>query len=145
MSLTLTHQEEAPGKLVTADQSAHWYSTDGEPFHTVLDSSGNPRSTTLRDVRKLEKEGTFLVPSVTSVVGAVLNKAELNAWREQQVLIAADNNPRQPGESIEDWAPRVIAESRNVTKEAAEFGTAMHEVMERMLELMRDGSRVEVV
>lgn len=145
MSLTLTSQEEAPGKLVTADQSAHWYSTDGEPFHTVLDSSGNPRPTTLRDVRKLEKEGTFLVPSVTSVTGAVLNKAELNAWREQQVLIAADNNPRQPGESIEDWAAKVIAESRNVTKQAAEFGTAMHEVMEKMLELMRDGSRVEVV
>jgi len=145
MSLTLTHQEEAPGKLVTADQSAHWYSTDGEPFHTVLDSAGNPRSTTLRDVRKLEKEGTFLVPSVTSIVGAVLNKAELNAWREQQVLIAADNNPRQPGESIEDWAAKVLEESKSITKAAAEFGSRMHEVMEQVFEAMKDGSRVEVV
>jgi len=145
MSITLSSQEQVPTKLVTADQSAHWYSTEGEPFHSVLDTNGNPRPTTLRDVRKLEKEGTFLVPSVTSVVSLVLNKPELNAWREQQVLIAADNNPRQPGESIEDWAAKVVAESRNVTKEAAEFGTAMHAVMERMLELMKDGSRVEVV
>jgi len=144
MSLVLEHKEEAPAKLVTADQSAHWYSTDGEPYHTVPDANGNPRSTTLRDVRKLEKDGVHLLPSVTSVM-QVLDKPDLQAWKQNQILIAADNNPRQPGESIEDWAAKVLEESRSITKAAAEFGSRMHEVQEMILEAMRDGSRVEVV
>ena len=144
MSLVLEHKEEAPAKLVTADQSAHWYSTDGEPYHTVPDAAGNPRSTTLRDVRKLEKDGVHLLPSVTSVM-QVLDKPDLQTWKQNQILIAADNNPRQPGESIEDWAAKVLEESRSITKAAAEFGSRMHEVQEMILEAMRDGSRVEVV
>ena len=140
MSLVLQSQEESPTKLVTADQSAHWYSTDGEPYHTVPDANGNPRPTTLRDVRKLEKEGIHLLPSVTSVM--ILEKPELNAWKQTQILLAADNNPRQPGESIEDWSAKVMEESKTITRAAAEFGTRMHEVQEQILNLMHDGGPV---
>jgi len=56
MALELSTQSETPTRLVSAEFSAHWYSTDGEAYHTVPDAEGRDRPTTLRDVRKLAKE-----------------------------------------------------------------------------------------
>jgi hypothetical protein len=137
MALELSTHSETPTRLVSAEFSAHWYSTDGEAYHTVPDASGFDRPTTLRDVRKLAKEGIHLLPSVTSVM-KVKDAPQLNAWKITQVLLAADERPRLPGESLEDWASAVEELSKSVTKKASNHGTAMHDVQERLLPLLRE-------
>jgi hypothetical protein len=137
MALELSTQSETPTRLVSAEFSAHWYSTDGEAFHTVPDAEGRDRPTTLRDVRKLAKEGIDLLPSVTSVM-KVKDAPQLNAWKISQCLLAADERPRLPGESLEDWASVIEELSKAVTKKASNHGTAMHDVQERLLPLLRE-------
>ena len=144
MALELSTHSETPTILVSAEFSAHWYSTDGEAYHTVPDASGFDRPTTLRDVRKLAKEGIDLVPSVTSVM-KVKDAPQLNAWKITQILLAADERPRLPGETLEDWASAVEELSKAVTKKASSHGTAMHDVQERLLLKLREtGNRISV-
>jgi hypothetical protein len=84
------------------------------------------RPTTLRDARKLG-----LVPSVTNILG-VIAKPELTAWLQEQAVMAALTLPRQPGESEDDFARRVVADSRSTRDTAADFGTAFHHGAERV-------------
>jgi hypothetical protein len=103
-----------------AKESGHWYTRDGEPAYTVKSAKGETRSTNLRDARKLN-----LVPSVTTILG-VAAKPSLEIWKQNQVLLAALTLPRQEGESEQDWINRIIEDSKEQGKKAAEFGTQIH-------------------
>ena len=103
--------------------SGHWYEKNGKPAYTVKGKTG-VRATTLRDARKLD-----LVPSVTTVLN-LLAKPGLDNWKQEQVLLSALTLPRILGETEDSWITRVIADSRESTKKAAERGTAIHNVIE---------------
>lgn len=112
-------------KLFSPD-SAHWYQRDGVACHTVPSLKGEPRPTTLRDARKLG-----LLPSVTNII-SVIAKPELTAWLQEQAVMAALTLPRNPGESEDDFARRVVSDSQTTRDSAADFGTAFHAGAERI-------------
>ena len=120
------HPEEAPGaqgmiaKEPRASESNHWYTRDGVPRYTVIGANGKERNTTLRDARK---EG--LVPSVTTVLN-VAAKPALNLWLQRQVLMAALTLPRRDGESEDDWIARIMDDSKEQGRAAADAGTDIH-------------------
>ena len=106
-------------KLYSPD-AAHWYGRDGVPMHSVPSLKGKPRPTTVRDARKLG-----LYPSVTNIIG-VIAKPELTSWLQAQAVMAALTLPRNPGESEDAFAQRVVADSLTTRDSAADFGTAFH-------------------
>lgn len=101
-------------------ENAHWYRPDGEPLHRVAASNGEPRSTTLRDARKLG-----LLPSVTNVLG-VINKPELVEWKMTQAVLAALTLPRLESEGEDAFAKRVVEDAQSRVRSAMDFGSAFH-------------------
>lgn len=113
--------------LVKPDQSAHWYTKDGKPMYTVSKKDGTPRNTTLADARKMD-----LVPSVTSILG-VIAKPALDAWKQEQAILSALTLPRNPDESDQDFARRVVADSKEQIGVAADLGSQVHAYVEELL------------
>ncbi len=108
-----------------ASEQGHWYDKQGNAVYEVPRAKGDGmRSTTLADARKLG-----LVPSVTTIL-ACAAKPGLEAWKAKQVLEAALTLPRLPNESLDDYATRIIEDSKAQGKKAAERGTALHEAIE---------------
>jgi hypothetical protein len=101
-------------------ESGHWYDRNGKPAYTVIGKNGKERNTTLRDAR--EKD---LVPSVTTIL-KVAAAPGLERWKQEQVLLAALTLPRGEGESESDWLTRVLEDSRETGRKAADAGTAIH-------------------
>lgn len=102
----------------------HWYSRAGEPRYEVLAASGLPRATTLADARK-----HGYVPSVTTVLG-VLAKPALETWKVKQGILAALTLTRNPDESDDAYLARVLSDSGEQAKKAAEEGTRIHDACE---------------
>lgn len=109
-------------------ESGHWYKRDGSPAYTVLGKNGQPRNTTLRDARSFD-----LVPSVSGILN-VAAKPGLDTWKQQQVLLAALTLPRQESESEENWLERVMMDSKQTGRVAAERGTAIHAIIQEYFE-----------
>lgn len=108
------------------ERESHWYYPDGTACHTVIaKSTGLPRPTTVKDARKLG-----LVPSVTNIL-AMKAKPALDVWKQDNAILAALNTERRPGESEKDWHSRIAEESERIGKEAAEWGTLIHEQIEQ--------------
>lgn len=103
-----------------ASESNHWYTRDGAPMYTVEAAKGGQRATTLRDARKLS-----LVPSVTTVLN-VAAKPALTQWLQKQVLLAALTLPRIPQESEDEYIARIIDDSKEQGRAAADAGTDIH-------------------
>jgi hypothetical protein len=103
-----------------AKESSHWYTRSGEPAYTVKSANGQERNTTLRDARKLN-----LVPSVTTIL-QVAAKPGLEIWKQNQVLLAALTLPRGPNEQESDWLERVVQDSKETGRQAADKGTQIH-------------------
>jgi hypothetical protein len=103
-----------------ASESNHWYTRDGMPQYTVEAAKGGQRNTTLRDARKMN-----LVPSVTTVLN-VAAKPALLAWMQQQVLYAALTLPRRPDEPEKEYIDRIINDSKEQGRSAADAGTDIH-------------------
>lgn len=111
-----------------ASESNHWYTLDGEPMYTVEGKNGLQRPTTLRDARKLN-----LVPSVTTILN-VTAKPGLNMWMQRQVLLAALTLPKWDQESEDDYINRILDDSKEQGKAAADAGTAIHESIQSCFE-----------
>ena len=103
-----------------ASESNHWYTRDGVPMYTVEAAKGGQRATTLRDARKLN-----LVPSVTTILN-VAAKPALTNWLQQQVLLAALTLPRRPDEPEKEYIDRIINDSKEQGRSAADAGTDIH-------------------
>jgi hypothetical protein len=106
--------------MAHASESMHWYGQDGSPQYTLIGANGKERPPTLRDARKLG-----LVPSVTSVIRCAAAPG-LERWKQEQVLMAALTLPRRPDEPEADWLRRVVQDSQEQGRRAAERGTAIH-------------------
>jgi hypothetical protein len=106
---------------VRASESNHWYTREGVPQYTVPSKKdGSPRNTTLRDARTMN-----LVPSVTTILN-VAAKPALTAWLQQQVLLAALTLPRRPDEPEKEYVERIISDSKEQGRSAADAGTDIH-------------------
>lgn len=103
-------------------ESGHFYAQDGSIAYEVpyADPKRGMRNTTLRDARKLN-----LVPSVTTIL-KVLPKPGLDNWKQEQMFYAALTLTRKDGETDERFYGRVVHDSREQAKKAAEKGTAIH-------------------
>ena len=109
--------------------SQHWYTKEGTPAYTTIGKTGE-RATTLRDARK---EG--LLPSVTTIIN-LMSKPALSSWLQQQVLLAALTLPRESNEPEQEWLKRVMSDSKATGREAAERGTAIHNIIQGYFEQM---------
>lgn len=103
-----------------AGEAGHWYDASGRPAYQVPAKSGELRSVTLRDARKLN-----LFPSVTTIT-RVAAAPGLEAWKRKQILLAAMTLPAIHGESVDDYARRVQADADAQGKAARELGTQIH-------------------
>ncbi len=111
--------------------SAHWYTRSGQPcFEIPKKGGGGMRSPNVKDAREMN-----LVPSVTGILG-VINKPNLNSWKEEQAVLAVLSTPRKPGESLDAFVHRVMQVERVQEQEAAkarELGSAIHDAIEKAL------------
>lgn len=114
-----------PQPLVRVDSAAHWYLPNGQSYHTVLDAKGEPRKTTLRDARKCNA-----YPSVTTIQKVMANPF-LESWKVEQAIHSALTLPRLEGESLDDFAVRIVDDSREQARKAAEFGGQIHSSIEQ--------------
>jgi hypothetical protein len=124
--------------IARAAESVHWYRQDGAPQYTVPAKDGSDRPTTLRDARKMD-----LVPSVTTVM-KIAAKPGLEAWKLEQMLLAALTLPRLEGEVEKDFINRISADSKQTGKQAAERGTRVHESIERWYKCEIDVEHPEI-
>jgi hypothetical protein len=138
MALTISQKEPNLSRLVQTDQSGHWYTEEGQSAHVIVGKTGKERNTTVADARKLG-----LLPSVTSVLG-IMEKPQLTAWKIEQAIMASLTLPKEDNESLEEYAKRVVKDSKESTTRAAEHGTKMHTEMENIL-LGRDCSKDETL
>ncbi len=105
--------------------SSHWYDRNGAPCYEQTTAKGGTRSTSLADARKVG-----LVPSVTTVL-QVIDKPALGAWKVRQGILAALTLPRIESEPEDAWLSRIMADSGQQAKAAAEEGTRIHDAIER--------------
>jgi len=122
-----------------ASESNHWYTRDGVPQYTVEAKKGGQRATTLRDARTMN-----LVPSVTTVLN-VAAKPALLAWMQQQVLYAALTLPRRPDEPEKEYIDRIINDSKEQGRSAADAGTDIHASIQGFYEGQSTGKHTEMV
>lgn len=104
-----------------AAEWGHWYDRDGKPVYEMLAANGSGmRPVTLRDARKLG-----YLPGVSGVMNCAAKDA-LTRWKVKQGILAAMTLPRIPGEPDDDFIERVIRDSQEQARKAAERGSAIH-------------------
>lgn len=117
--------------MLIAPQSNHWYQVkDGvvTPCYEIPRKDGKGiRAPKVDDARELG-----LWPSVTNVLG-VLNKPGLEAWKQEQAILAALTLPRLPDEPIDAFAHRVAEDMSAQSEKARDKGTAVHAALENFL------------
>jgi len=114
--------------ITRAEESGHWYQIDGAPAYYITAKSGEQRSTTLRDARKLN-----LLPSVTTIIKCAASPG-LEAWKLNQMLLAALTLPKIDGEPEESFVQRIVKDSKEHAKQAAERGSEIHAAIETFYE-----------
>jgi hypothetical protein len=120
-------------KQVHSSESTHWYTRDGVPAYTVPSKKdGSPRNTTLRDARELS-----LIPSVTTILN-IAAKPGLTVWLQEQAILAALTLPRDEDEPESVWLKRVVQDSKQQAKDAADKGTEIHEAIQSYYEGRKD-------
>ena len=117
--------------IARSAESVHWYRQDGGPQYTVKAKDGSDRPTTLRDARKMD-----LVPSVTTIL-KVAAKPGLEQWKLEQMLLSAMTLPKLESETEESYIARIVADSKETGKQAAEAGTRIHESIEAWFDGVR--------
>lgn len=114
-------------KLVKSDKSGHWYNGEGFPCHTIIGKNGKERNTNVKDARELG-----LLPSVTSIL-SILAKPQLEAWKQEQAILASLTLPRLDNETEEDFAKRVVIDAKETSLKAMGLGTDVHQYLENWL------------
>lgn len=115
---------------VKHSSSPHWYhAVTGVPMHQIPTSDGKKmKSCTLADARKLN-----LLPSVTTIIDAILRKPALEAWKTEQAVLACLTAPRLESEATDAFVHRVLQEEQQQVQEAraaADLGTKLHAALE---------------
>lgn len=125
--------------IARASEDTHWYREDGAPQYTVVAKNGSDRPTTLRDARSMS-----LVPSVTTII-KVASAPGLEKWKLEQMLLAAMTLPKRPNELEKDYIARIVHDSKETGKQAAEAGTRIHESIQGHYEDAPTGRHQESV
>lgn len=110
-----------------SDEGGHWYHRDGRPCYQVPGRGGVMRDFNLRWDRGLQA-----VPSVTTVTSCIA-KSALETWKVRQGILAALTLPRLDGEDDDAFIARVIEDSKQQAKAAAEEGSRIHDACERIV------------
>lgn len=108
-----------------ATEQGHWYDENGNPAYTIVGKNGKERPTTLRDARKLN-----LVPSY-SMIARCAAQPGLDAWKQDQTILAVLTLPRIEGESEQDYIARIKEDAKATAAKAAERGTQIHAWIEQ--------------
>jgi hypothetical protein len=103
-----------------ASQQGHWYDMDGRPAYTIIGKNGKERNTTLRDAR-----ANSLVPSVTSIIRCAAAPG-LQAWKDEQMIMACLTMPRIEGEAETDYITRIKRDAGAQAEQARDRGTLIH-------------------
>ncbi len=113
-------------KTGIASEQSHWYQreTGVAVYEVPMTSKEGMRRTSLKDARKLD-----LVPSVTSVL-KVMAAPGLEIWKAGELLKAALTLPIRQGEVLDDYAKRVIEDSKAEGIAAASRGKQLHTAIE---------------
>jgi hypothetical protein len=99
-------------------QSGHWY---------VRNASGEIEAAHDLDLRKARKVNAR--PSITTVLKERSNPA-LDTWKQNMIFDAVIENPMFPGEAVENYKGRISQISAKPAKEAADFGTQLHDALD---------------
>ena len=124
--------------IARSAESVHWYRQDGTPQYTVTARDGSQRPTTLRDARKMN-----LLPSVTTIL-KIMAKPGLEQWKLEQMLLAALTLPKHSGEDEKQYIARIVSDSKETARSAAEAGTRIHESIESYMAGKRGIDHYEV-
>ena len=116
-------------KEMSEEQSGHFYKRNGKACHQVPKKDGKG----MRGINLAWDRPLGLVPSVTTVL-SIMNKHQLNVWKENQMLLAALTLGRIEGESDEDFCKRVRTDAFTQVVEAADIGTLVHDAIEKHFE-----------
>lgn len=103
-----------------SSENQHWYDRNGNPVWEVVGAKGQMVTPDIRHARKLG-----LLPGATSI-GNCASKPQLERWKVEQGILAAYTLPPVPGESGEAWMYRVVNDSQEQGRKAADRGTAIH-------------------
>jgi hypothetical protein len=99
---------------------SHYYHPNGESCFSVTGKNGLERKTTIRDARS-----KGLYPSITTILKIIANDSLLD-WIRQNDILAALTARRIDGENDEALISRIIEESNQTAKNAAEWGSGIH-------------------
>lgn len=117
----------APIIATAKSESSHYYLSTGQSCHGDL-----------RSARKV-----WAYPSVTTILAAAgPSKTGLMNWKEEQAIAAALSLPRNEGESLADFAKRVVLDSRKEVEAAAVRGTHIHSLAEMIINQEDPGALV---
>ncbi len=128
-TLTTNTQSDTIGTGIASEQG-HFYErkTGAAIYEVAMTSKAGMRPANIGDARKLD-----LVPSVTYVLQCMA-KPGLEAWKAKQLLEASLTLPRKQGEGLDDYAKRVIEDSKAQGIAAADRGTQLHKAIEDYIE-----------
>lgn len=127
--MTLGGNMIAKEKNEHAEEGGHWYKPNGDTAYFVkAKGTGKDRPTTLRDARTLG-----LYPSTTTILQQ-LAKPGLQLWLNQQILLSALTLPRLATESEPAWLERVMFDSKEAGRKAAERGNLAHAIIQTYYE-----------
>lgn len=117
-------ERRGSGQLVKPASDGRWYNRDAIPILRVnyadRKRAGETRPPTLADARKLG-----LYPS-ESLVRSMLARPALQAWQATQYIMAALTLPRLEGESLDEFAVRVVEDGEAYRNQAAAAGQDLH-------------------
>lgn len=105
-------------------EGGHWYRRDGAPCYEIAKKGGGFRSVNLRWDR-----GLGLVPSTTTTT-QVIAKPQLEQWKVKQAILSSLTLAREDGETDDEYIARILEDSREQAKKAAEEGTRIHDALE---------------
>ena len=115
---------------IKTEESSHWYDRSGNSMHTVPKKSSKTGET--RNIGRTACRERVQMPAVAEALGIVANEG-LVRWKMGQVAYAATQIARQDGDDDETFADRIVLNSMNYTREAADFGELMHSAIEDYL------------
>lgn len=126
---TDTDQTPVNDKQPLPTEGGHWYDRQGNAVYEVpCTSKDGMRPTTIKDAKKLD-----LVPSVTAILN-IAAKPGLEAWKAKQILEASLTLPRIDGESLDDYAVRVMEDAKAQSALARDKGTQLHAAIEQYIQ-----------
>ncbi len=126
-TLTTGTQSDALGTGL-ASESGHWYYQDGRPCYEITGKNGKQRSPFIKEALSME-----LVPGTTTIIGQISSYA-LQIYGKKQTAWSALTIPRQQGESDEDFVNRIIVESGEHARLAADKGKDLHKAIELFIQ-----------